>query len=174
MRQIITFLVASFMVAQASAGAFEELVKDARTTVREEREAATSEYGPDGRLTIEAARRMSQGRSDYDMLVYAYLVATRLDEIDWSERALNAAKLQIAICTDVSANADLAAKQLEAQAREISGDRQTAESMKWQYVRAMADVDARKRYACRGVGQISGHYKAAAARRAPADPLFDR
>jgi len=172
MRQIITFLAACFMVAQAAAGSFDDLVKDARTTIRAEREA--NEYGPDGRLTIEAARRMSQGRSDYDMLVYAYLVASRLDEIDWSDRALTAAKQQIDICTEVNANAALATKQLEAQMREISGDRQTAEALKWRYVQAMSDVEGRKRYACRGVGQISGHYKAAAAQRAPADPLFDR
>lgn len=174
MRQIITFMAVCLVAAQASAGAFEDLVKDTRTTIREEREAAKNQYGADGRLTVEAARRMSQGRSDYDMLVYAYLVASRLDEIDWSERALKAAKQQIELCTDVSANAVLATKQLEAQAREISGDRQTAEALRWQYERAQLDVAARKRYACRGVDQIRTHYKAAAARLAPADPLFDR
>lgn len=174
MRKIITFMAACLMVAQASAGAFDDMVKEARASIREDREASKNEYGPDGRLTIEAARRMSQGRSDYDMLVYAYLVASRLDEIDWSDRALNAAKEQIAVCTDVSANAALATQQLEAQMREISGDRQTAEALKWRYVQAMSEVEGRKRYACRGVGQISAHYKAAAAQRAPADPLFDR
>lgn len=174
MRKIITFMAACLMAAQASAGAFDDMVKEARTAVREDRETAKNEHEPNGRLTIEAARRMSQGRSDYDMLVYAYLVASRIDEIDWSDRALTAAKQQIDICTEVNANAALATKQLEAQMREISGDRQTAEALKWRYVQAMSDVEGRKRYACRGVGQISGHYKAAAAQRAPVDPLFDR
>lgn len=174
MHKIITFLAACLMAAHAAAGALDDLVKDARANIRQDHEAATSEYGRDRRLTVEAARRMSQGKSDYDMLVYAYFVAARLDEVEWSERALKAAKQQIDICTEVSANAALAIEQLEAQEREISGDRKTAEALKRQYVEAKLNVDARKRYACRGVGQMSGHYKAAAARLAPADPLFDR
>ena len=173
MHKLLFAILAIIAASHAWAGSYEDLVSKAR---EEENVAASKrdERTTDGRLTVEAARRSLQGRSDYDQLVYAFAVSARIDEVDWTPAALKAAKQQIDECRYSKSRHARVRTQVQAQIAELSGDWKDVNAQEGSLRIREIDAASKTAYACRGIPQVTPAYEKAAAKTDERDPLFDR
>lgn len=149
----IPFALAMLVTALQSqaAGSAKSLISEAAQMLGPRASRSEPEYGPDGKLTLAAAKKIMQGRSPYDLKVYVYIIADRTDEIDWDGEASNALNNQIERCRGAKQNFMVGRRQLEAQERELAGDAYIVADQRSRLAQAEYTLRSQSSYECRGV-----------------------
>lgn len=172
-----SILLALAMLATAlqsqAAGSAASLISEAAQMLGPRASNSEPEYGPDGKLTLAAAKKIMQGRSPYDLKVYMYIIADRTDEIDWDGGASKALNSQIERCRGAQQNFMVGRRQLEAQERELTGDAYIVADQRSRLAQAEYTLRSQWTYECRAVEQAQELRNKSTTRGRSANPLKD-